>query len=615
MKYFYLLAISVVLILSCRPTTSAATVYYVSASVSPGAAHTGAASDPFPTIAQAAKLVGPGDTVIVKPGIYRETVKLRASGTLIAPITFEAQPEGKAILTGADVVTGWKRVDGDAPIYSIDWNHTFSIGNGPDGKPVEHHPADAPLWGRAEQVIVDDLQLLPAAGLDDLRAAWLKHAATAPLAPTVPAPQARFGGPFAGAFAVDTNAQKLYAWLADGSDPNTHAVQASTRGFVFGHTPWDSKDGIHDIVVRGFVFRYGATFPQRAAVCLFGRNNLVENCVVEQMAGCGMSVNGTVRRCVIRDNGHIGGGAIGDGFVNEQCEWNDNSWKPINRDWEVGGDKICNVNGGTLRECVFKHNAGTGLWFDIDANNIRVTNCVLQDNDGDGVAIEISRNIQVDHNLFFGNKTGIAIEESQNCRVLNNTLVNNAHSDIVFREQGPRPLKTRDGYTIAYHDTADAVEDNVAAGGCEYPLSFGWWDNPFFGRHPNDTLAMYPTEEAFDLHLKQDAVKIYDPTQQGLTVDRNIYWSPAGKGVVLYGAPWRPKHKEFAGLASWNALTGFDKNSLVADPGFVNAASGDYRAKRTGTAAKLKAGWGDAPPDPVAWIKAKLADWQKAYVR
>src|SRR5581483_9401927 len=122
-----------------------------------------------------------------------------------------------------------------------------------------------------------------------------------------------------------------------GSDPDGHRMEASTRGLIFGISPFESREGVSDVRVRGFRFRYGATFPQRAAVWLHGSRNMIEDCTIEEMAGSGVALGGTLRRCLIRGCGHTGGSANEDGFVNERCLWEGNSWKPIDRGWEAGG--------------------------------------------------------------------------------------------------------------------------------------------------------------------------------------------------------------------------------------------------------------------------------------
>jgi hypothetical protein len=88
-----------------------------------------------------------------------------------------------------------------------------------------------------------------------------------------------------GMFAVNTTKKELYISLSDGSYPNKHQVESSSGGLIFGTNPWINRNGIENIQVFGFVFRYGASFPQRPAVWLHGRNNLIENCVTEEMSG------------------------------------------------------------------------------------------------------------------------------------------------------------------------------------------------------------------------------------------------------------------------------------------------------------------------------------------
>ena len=576
--------------------------------------NSGTAAQPFATIQKAADTALSGDTVLVKRGTYREAVHLHNSGTATAPIQFAADPPGSVLLTGADIVTGWTRVPGDAPIYQIPWDHVFAI-DYRNGQPVEAHPEDEPLWGRAEQMIADKQQLLPCLSLDDLTKAWTAHVKTP--GPTVPSPLPHLGGPFAGMFTVDTTHKTLSLWLADGSDPKTHTMEAAIRSQTFGVNQWENKQGVAYVQVRGFVFRYGASFPQRAVVSLHGAHNSMQNCVVEDMAGTGVAVAGTMTGCRVRGCGQTGGAAGGDGFVNTHCLWEGNCWKPINRGWDAGGVKMAVTDGGLFGDCVFRRNGGPGLWFDIDMRHVRVTRCVFQENEGTGLMIEISRHNQVDHCLAVGNaigvvgksgdgdwaSSGILLAESEDCAVTHNTCVGNKDG-ITFREQGPRPLDTPDG-NIPYHDTRDVVTDNICAFNQGYQIGL-WYDNGFFGRHPGE-MAKYPTEEAYSAYLMTTPDKVFDPTKQSLTIDHNLYWAPPNKPLALYGVPWRVRHQEFSTLADLTARTGFDPHSAVADPKFVNRAKGDYKLFSPSTAA----GWQQLPGNIDAWIDAGLPKWMR----
>ncbi|MCE5215725.1 right-handed parallel beta-helix repeat-containing protein, partial [bacterium] len=407
--------------------------------------NSGSPESPLKTIARSAELVQPGDRVIIKPGLYRESIPLKRSGAPGAPISFVAETPGTVVITGADPVANWTRLSGDAPIYRVPWPYQFIINHTKEGLPVEHHPEGEPVWGRAEQVIVDGKQLLPAGTLEALTKGWSENRDRPgePGRSSAAVPDPADPATWHGMFAVDTTKKELYLWLQDGSDPNTHQVEAATRPSLFGLSPWQNPAGVHDVHLYGLVFRYGATFPQRAAVWLQGEDNLVEGCIIEHMAGSGLSVRGTVRHCVVRYNGQTGGGATGEGFLNEESLWEGNCWKPINRGWDAGGFKMARTKGGVFRRCAFLHNGGPGLWFDIHVENVLVTECVFDDNEGSGVFVEISRNITLLRNLCLRNglrargatwsEAGIKIAESMDCVVAHNTCVGNKDG-ITFRE-------------------------------------------------------------------------------------------------------------------------------------------------------------------------------------
>jgi hypothetical protein len=60
------------------------------------------------------------------------------------------------------------------------------------------------------------------------------------------------------------------------------------------------------------------------------------------------------------------------------------------------------------------------------------------------------------------------------------------------------------------------------------------------------------------------------------SADRNVYWMPGGKSF------------DFAGMSfhDWQAV-GYDRDSVIADPAFVDAAKGDFRLKPNSPALKL----------------------------
>jgi pectate disaccharide-lyase len=87
----------------CR-AGSTGMAYYVATNGSD--ANDGTREHPFATIRQAAQVVNPGDTVIVRDGVYSDldkdkaVVPVRRSGSPGAPITFRAEHKWKAVIDG-----------------------------------------------------------------------------------------------------------------------------------------------------------------------------------------------------------------------------------------------------------------------------------------------------------------------------------------------------------------------------------------------------------------------------------------------------------------------------------------------------------------------------------
>ena len=92
-------------------------IYYVNAnSKSDG---DGTEQNPFKKIQSAADVAKAGDQILVAPGIYREYVNPKNSGTKENPIVYKSTEPLKAHITGAEKLTGWNKVDGDVWVTRI----------------------------------------------------------------------------------------------------------------------------------------------------------------------------------------------------------------------------------------------------------------------------------------------------------------------------------------------------------------------------------------------------------------------------------------------------------------------------------------------------------------
>ena len=92
-------------------------IYYVNAKAKTNG--NGSKDYPFKTINQAAAVAQAGDEVIVKPGIYREKVVPRFGGTEEKRITYKSEKPLGAVITGSEILKGWKKYKGDVRLITV----------------------------------------------------------------------------------------------------------------------------------------------------------------------------------------------------------------------------------------------------------------------------------------------------------------------------------------------------------------------------------------------------------------------------------------------------------------------------------------------------------------
>jgi MYXO-CTERM domain-containing protein len=172
----------------------------------------GTEAQPKKSITGAADVAGPGDTVVVFPGVYREQV-LPRGGSVNNPLVFRARGDG-VILDGAqeDIAAG-----------AATWT---SAGNG--------------VWftsfaGESRYAAFQSTRLYDYQALADLLAG-----------------NGNIGmaNAIAGGFFVDTTAQRLYVKLPDGSSPQGVGVDVAVLPSAF------LVDGVGDVVIEGFEIRH-----------------------------------------------------------------------------------------------------------------------------------------------------------------------------------------------------------------------------------------------------------------------------------------------------------------------------------------------------------------------
>ena len=76
----------------------------------------------FKTLAKASSVAQPGDRCFLASGVYRETLKPARSGEPGKPIVFAAMTGHTPIITGADRLDGWKKLEGSIYSVSMPWS-------------------------------------------------------------------------------------------------------------------------------------------------------------------------------------------------------------------------------------------------------------------------------------------------------------------------------------------------------------------------------------------------------------------------------------------------------------------------------------------------------------
>jgi len=558
MKFFVVLR-TVGLAMAIGLPVQAATFHV--AQTSPAASDTGPgdAGQPWKSLQHAADKAQAGDRVVVHDGIYREAVVVKANGTDGSPIVFETAPGANVVISGADELHGWKQT-GDRPIYQVPWPHRFIGWN-----KTMTHPDDE--WhrviGRCEQVAVDRYLLRQV------------------LEPGQLAP---------GSFFADVTNRLLLVWDAASRNLNHALVEASVRPEVL------RVEG-SQVHWRGFHFRYAANMAQHGAVVLAGRQDVLEDCVIEQMNASGATFQApdqTARRCVFRDNGQIGFGGNGaHRLLVTGCLIENNNTKGFDRGWEAGALKLVLTRGAVLEGSRFLRNRGHGVWFDIGNEDCAVRRCLIADNEDCGIFYEISYGLRVQDCVIAGNgfaetaggwgaRAGITLSSSPGCVIERNLIVGNREG-FNFREQSRTTSRIGDPKERPIWNHDQTIRHNILALNRDAQV-WGWFDTkdgrqwPAAGAGASGAVGERPDGNADAYAAKDDRSQPRGLTLEQLKIsfEDNLYFAGAGQGWFHWGVTWG-RHEAYPDLDRFRTALGIDHGSRVHDPGFGGFAARDFR--------------------------------------
>ncbi len=412
----------------------------------------GSPARPFRTIQRAADLAKAGDTVIVHEGIYREYVNPENGGTGDGErITYEAAPGEKVIISGAEKITDWQKVEGS--VYKTIIPNSFF------GK---FNPYREIVWGdwfksrervfHLGEVYINGKSMFEVTSLKD-----------------VENPK-----PFKEAREPEWS---LHAWYCEADDENTtvyanfgefdpleNTIEINVRKFCF----WPEKTGINYITVRGFHLAMAAPNwapPTALQEGLIGphwsKGWIIENNEISNSKNSGISLGkeittghnewtvvgtkqGTQReRDVIMNAVHIGwskdniGSHIVRSNVIHDCEQTgicghlgevfsriyDNHIYNVHHKRMFNGAEVAGIKLHAALDCQLLnnhiHNCDRGMWMDWQAQGTRISGNLLYDNDTEDLFVEVSHGPYViDNNIMLSMKS--VLDLSQGGAYINN---------------------------------------------------------------------------------------------------------------------------------------------------------------------------------------------------
>lgn len=169
---------------------------------------------------------------------------------------------------------------------------------------------------------------------------------------------------------------------------------AAVRPRIIGYTSSQQRGAINAFGTTGWVLD---NIEVRDTYRTSGPSDDITHAVYAVRIGHSMYIN----NCRFTRNGNLALGGEGDFTIIENCEIDHNNWEPAlsdadidllfandPADWgdfavvdpgnEGGATKFVHSDGLTIRNCHVHHNAGSGIWFDID--NGRTSPCLVYDN-------------------------------------------------------------------------------------------------------------------------------------------------------------------------------------------------------------------------------------------
>lgn len=353
----------------------------------------GSQSAPWHTVTHAVAVAPAGATIVIRGGIYHESV------VAYKRVTLQSYPGEAVWFDGSRPVTGWVR-DGSA--WRRDgWTTRFDHTDPTAKWGTYWHMVDPayPMANWPDEVFVNGRQLRQVASRTQVTT---------------------------GTFFTDYAHSRLYI----GSDPAKVRIDATTLGEAL------YLNGANASIVRGIGFRrYATPMLRAAAVKGFANDLLFENDAFNDTAYIGLSVKGA--NIVVRHNAVFRNGELGINpyrapnalITGNLVEGNNDEHFEIAP--QSGGIKAAQSADVRVTGNEVDYNYGMGIWLDDQDHHSVIARNITSHNDGNGVQFEISNGCLIAGNQVVANaRSGIRMLDSSNGRLWNNTVVGNYGNQI-----------------------------------------------------------------------------------------------------------------------------------------------------------------------------------------
>ena len=352
--------------------------------------HSGNLDAPLRTIARAIEQADDGATVVIRQGVYRETI-----GGINKRLTLQPYPHETVWIKGSLEISNWL-LDGDR------WKHDYWP------QPLKQNSYDSAeittrnsLAGSPDMVFRDGRPLTQVAQLSALDSS---------------------------AFYVDNDTHVVYVI----EDPGRATLEVAKYGYAL-----ELYRGASGSIIRGLGFAHFANVKYEGAVrVLDGASDItLESNTFADNAGSSLLIYDSPRT-TIRSNTFIRAGYQGlstwksHELLLEQNRFDSNNSERFEIEGALAGAagaKIFASNDVIARSNEFIANHCTGLWLDGSCYACKVIRNRFDKNELAGLHIEESAKVMVVENHAADNSgAGIYVSNSSDVRIYNNQLIDNA---------------------------------------------------------------------------------------------------------------------------------------------------------------------------------------------